>query len=211
MKTKSELARELFIEQAVKRLYHVLNRISTREQLEAVLIDTGGAESLPTEESFWEIQRMTANNRFLKFLLYSLSIQTSLEVEELTFDQLSAVATAGEITVDAGVTYTRIRQWYKQLGRAIIGMDRRNRKIKEKLSSMGLRVLVIFEKGAKWAVFDDGEPRLTDNANEASSFYVHNEFALTKEGLAEATENFSDLIDFFQAKEVKVLPHHRPR
>ena len=205
MKTKSELARELFINQAVKRLYHVLNRISTREQLEAALIATGGSESLPTEESFWEIQRMTANNRFLKFLLVSTSIPTSYEVEELNFDQLSVVTTAGEIAVAEGITYAEVRQWYKHVGRALIGMDRRNRKIKEKLSSMGLRVLVIFEKGPKWVVFDQ-EPTLTENANEASCFKVYNEFALTKEGLAEATENFSDLVEFFGAKEVKVLP-----
>lgn len=156
---------------------------------------------------FWDVQRRTARARFLGMCLERCGLPLSLELDDLTDTQAADLAETAEALLDSGVRYAQVRAWYLQRGALAMKLAFDLRRERRKLAGLCLRVLLVFDKGAKYVAYGpgQGEVRLVESPTDAYAFPVNTTRETEKAYLAELAGLFDALKADTGAREVKVL------
>lgn len=186
-----------------QRLMNSLYSLADDPAIAAVL----GIQDISSQsEEFWKGQRMAVKNRFYWYCLDDLNIPLATEIEELEVDQLEWVTQHAEnLLNDAEFNYATVRDWYKSFGQFEADRMFKHRREVRDLETQVLRVLFIFDKGAKYLKYENKKPTLCDTQVGAHTFKVHSLTETTKEYLIEMAEHFSALKEELGAKQVKIL------
>ncbi len=189
------------------QLHNALHSIATVEQVAEAL---GIKDITAYPEDFWDTQKRAAFHRFYWFLLNELDITLSHEFGDLSFVESEALVILANEWLKNGMDYTYVRSWYKMVGEFQVDMAFKLRRERRDLATRCLNVLLIFEKGARWAKFGKHVVLLVDNQGDATNFTVSSPTQLEKDYLANMAKHFEHLAHKLGAKQVKVLPGRLP-
>lgn len=185
-----------------QRLLNSLYSLADNEEIAAVL----GIEDVASQsEEFWAGQRMAVKNRFYWYCLTGLGMPMVTEIEELDANELEKVTAYAEHLMTEGYGYATIRDWFKSFGQFEADRMFKHRRAVRDLENQVLRVLFIFEKGAKYLAYDNRKPILVFAPNFAHTFKVNSVLETSKEYLTEMAKHFETLAEELGAKQVKIL------
>ena len=187
-------------------VHGMLNVVAQKDKIQQAL----GIEDASTmEDSFWEIQRLTAKNRTFKFILACLNMPTYVEIEDLNLHDLSHVGTVLEAMIGDGVTYTDVREWYKLFGRAVIRQERRHIVQQRYIKSHALFMFAIFDGGAAFVRFGNEAspftPVLVKDQSMATMIAIHSLEDVSKQNLQQMADDLEETRKVLGAKQLKVL------
>ena len=186
-----------------QRLMNSLYSLADNEQI-AIVLGIQDVASQP--EEFWTGQRMAVKNRFYWYCLNDLNISLVTEIEELTMaDLLLVTARAERLIETSNFDYSTVRDWFKSFGQFETDRLFKHRRAQRDLETQVLRVLFIFEKGAKYLAYDNKKPTLVFAPVFAHTFKVNSVLETSKEYLLEMAKHFESLAEEFGAKQVKIL------
>jgi hypothetical protein len=186
-----------------QRLMNSLYSLAGNEDIARVL----GIQDISSQsEEFWKGQRMAVKNRFYWYCLDDLKMPMVQEIEELDInDLLKVISHAEELLNDGNFDYSTVRDWFKSFGQFEADRMFKHRREVRDLETQVLRVLFIFDRGAKYLKYESKKPVLCDLPADAHAFKVNSLIETTKEYLTEMAVHFSALKEEFGAKQVKVL------
>lgn len=181
-----------------------LRRIAGIEDVARAL---GIKDTTSQDEEFWKGQRRAATSRFYLMMLDFAGIDLAVrreELDDMTADQLREDA-ASQIK-HRNMDYTKIREWFLNIGQFAYNAALARRKEREHVESMRLRVLVVMEKGASYLAYDeDRKPILVSSPDQAHQFKVEHASELESSYLQDMSKHFVAIQTLFGAKAVKLL------
>ena len=190
-----------------ERLSAALSVVAFPEDIAQVL---GIEDMSEMDEEFWTAQVRAARHRFYWMCLHSLNWVLSEEIQDLEEEQAAVVASAAaKFLAIPGFNYKQVRSWYKNFGQFAVDKAFKLRREKRQLAGSCIRLLVIYNKGAKFVNFDSsGQPVAVDEA-DAFKFEVGSISETSKAYLAEMAKHFEYLLSYENVKQIKLLVGRR--
>lgn len=185
------------------RLSNALAAISMVEDIAKAL----GIEDIASQsDEFWETQVFAARHRFYWMCLDHVGLPLSTEREELSPVSEEQIADVAESYLRNNIDYAYIRAWYKNYGEFVVDKAFKHRREVKDLETRRLRVLIIFEKGARYLAYDENRRPLLVDEEDAHLFPVDSVSQLEKPYLIEMAKHFDGVMKMLDGKLVKVLP-----
>ena len=186
-----------------QRLVNSLYSLADTDQIAEVL----GIKDLESQtEEFWEGQRRAVKNRFYFYCLHNLGLPLSLEIEDLEIDDLLNVSAYAESLVEnPEFSYAPVRNWFRHYGQFATNQITKHRREVRDLETRVLRVLFVFDKGAKYLKYENNIPVMAATSAEAFTFKVNSLTETSKEYLVEMAKHFEALAEEVGATQVKIL------
>lgn len=187
-----------------KELLDVLNSLATNQEIQATLGISAGHEKDNPE--FWRIQRLTMIDRFRIMLLCQLKLDVMTQVDDMTPGVQHQLAVLGKTQIDDGLKYSEVRRWWNLSGRFVTLQAKCLREERILLETHQLKVLVIFERGAKWLKFENNFTyTLVADEVDASAYEIKSITDTQRTSLDLFAQKFDFIKREVGAKEIKVL------